>query len=475
MRMQIARVWAGALAAVFLAGAAAAEELQPHQKHALQMLSELVETDTTHSTGDTTRAAKFLASQLRRAGFSRRDVRVLEEVPRKGNLVARLRAKAPTQEPILLLAHLDVVEADAADWSVPPFQFTEADGYYYGRGVLDDKDEAAIHIANLIRLKQEGAVLSRDIVVALTADEEGGTHNGVVWLLKEHRALIDAAFAINEGGGGALRKGQRLFNAVQASEKIYQSFELEVTDPGGHSSVPRPGNAIYHLADALLRVRELTFPVGLNPVTRAFFERSAAQQPESVARAMRGVLRKPPARGAARALAKEAALYNALLRTTCVATQLNAGHAPNALPQRARATVNCRILPTETPDSVEQALRRAIADSRVSIKRLTGVHSQPSPPSPLTPEVLGAIEATTDELWPGVPVIPIMSTGATDGLFLRAAGIPVYGVSGIFNELGDVRAHGKDERILARSFFEGQEFLYRLLKRLAAPAPAPTP
>jgi acetylornithine deacetylase/succinyl-diaminopimelate desuccinylase-like protein len=459
------------LLVLLLSGAAAApvawaEELDAHQQLAKDIFRELIEIDTTHSSGSSTAAAQAMAKRLLAAGYAEEDVAVLVEVPTKGNLVARLRGSDPSLAPILLLAHLDVVEADPADWSVPPFTFLERDGYFYGRGVMDDKDECAIHVANLIRWRQEGFVPERDVIVALTADEEGGPNNGVVWLLANHREKIDAAFALNEGGGGALKDGVRLANYVQASEKIYQSFALEVTNPGGHSSLPKRENAIYRLSAALLRISAHEFPVGLNEVTRVYFERSAALQTPELATAMWGVLRDPPDPEAVAALAG-IPNYNARLRTTCVATQVAAGHAENALPQRARAVVNCRILPDGTADQVEAKLLEVIDDPQVALTRLGDSHSISSPPSPLTPDLLAAIEATTEELWPGVPVIPAMSTGATDGLFLRAVGIPVYGVSGIFGDIDDVRIHGRDERLLARSFFEGQEFLYRLVKRLS--------
>ncbi len=443
-----------------------AGELEPHQQVARDVLRELIEIDTTHSSGSSTAAAEAMAARLHAAGYTEEDVLVLEEVPGKGNLLARLRGADPELAPILLLAHLDVVEADPDDWSVPPFTFLERDGYFYGRGTTDDKDECAIHVANLIRWREEGFVPQRDVIVALTADEEAGPNNGVVWLVAEHRDRIDAAFALNEGGGGALKDGERLANYVQASEKIYQSFALEVTNPGGHSSLPERDNAIYRLSRALLAIGEHEFPVRLNEVTRLYLGRSSTLQKPELAAAMRGVLRDPPD-PASIAILAEIPRYNARLRTTCVATQVDAGHAENALPQRARATVNCRILPDGTQEQVEATLREVIDDPQVTLTRMTDAHSIASPPSPLTPEVLAAIEATTEELWPGVPVIPSMSTGATDGLFLRAAGIPVYGVSGIFGDVDDVRAHGRDERILVTSFFEGQEFLYRLVKRLS--------
>ena len=436
----------------------------PHQRMARAFLRELVEIDTTHSTGSTTVAARAMAAHLIAGGFQARDVQILEEVPHKGNLVFRYRGRDAASRPLLLLAHLDVVEADPADWTVSPFEFIERDGYYYGRGTLDDKDEAAIHVANMIRLREEGFVPDRDIIVALTADEEGGEHNGVAWLLANHREAIDAEFAINEGGGGFLEAGRHVSNNVQASEKVYQSFSLEVVNPGGHSSLPVKDNAIYRLADALARIRDHDFPVRLNEVTRTFFERTAALESAEIGAAMRGILQPVPDPAGIERLAG-IPNYNSRLRTTCVATLAEAGHAENALPQRARAVVNCRILPNESPAETRATLEAVIADSQVTVTPLA--EARPSPPSPLTPEVLGAIERITEAMWPGVPVIPIMSAGATDALYLRNAGIPVYGVSGLFRERSDNRAHGQDERIQVRSFYEGQEFLYRLTQALS--------
>jgi acetylornithine deacetylase/succinyl-diaminopimelate desuccinylase-like protein len=284
------------------------------------------------------------------------------------------------------------------------------------------------------------------------------------WLIANHPELIDVEYALNEGGGGSLRDGVPIAHNVQASEKVFQSFTPEVTNPGGHSSLPVKDNAIYRLSDALIRIRAHDFPVALNEVTKAFFERSASIEDGELAAAMRGVLQFPPDPSAVAYLSR-APYYNARIRTTCVATRLLAGHAENALPQRAQATVNCRMLPTDSPLVVLETLKTVINDDQVSVTPLKPALASPS--SPLTPEVLGAIESITEDLWPGVPVIPTMSTGATDGLFLRNAGIPVYGVSGLFSEIGDNRAHGQDERILIKSFFEGQEFLYRLTTRLA--------
>jgi acetylornithine deacetylase/succinyl-diaminopimelate desuccinylase-like protein len=440
------------------------EGLAPHQTRARALLRELIEIDTTHSTGSTTLAAEAMARHLLAAGFPRADVQVLEEVPRKGNLVARYRGRDAGTKPLLLLAHLDVVEANPADWTVDPFKFLERDGYFYGRGSVDDKDEAAIHIANLIRMREEGFVPDRDIVVALTADEEAGPNNGVAWLLANHRELIDAEFVVNEGGGGSFQNGRRLSNDVQVSEKVFQTFKLEVTDPGGHSSMPRAENPIYRLAEALTRIGDHVFPVNLNEVTRVFFERTAAISDPTLAAAMLGMLEQPPDPAAVEHLSAIPA-YNARIRTTCVATMLEAGHAQNALPQRASATVNCRILPGELPAEIEATLTALIADPRISVTAMNA--AQPSSPSPLTPAVLDPIERITAELWPGVPVIPTMNPGATDGLYLRNAGIPVYGVSGIFRDIDDNRAHGRDERMLVSWFFEGQEFLYRLTTALA--------
>ena len=436
---------------------------------ARSLFEELVEINTTNTErGDNTSAAQAAARALLAAGFPDEDVHVLvpEDSHTKGNLVARLRGRDTGLRPILLLAHIDVVEALPEDWSpdLPPFNFIERDGYFYGRGVTDDKDEAAIYTANLIRMKQEGFVPDRDIIIALTADEEGGPRNGVAYLLEEHRDLIDAAFALNEGGGGMAQDGQRLSNNVQAAEKLFLSFYFTATNPGGHSSLPVRKNAIYDLSGALLAVQNHDFPVMLNETTEEFFGRSANLVGGDMGDAMRRIVANPDDAEAARTLAVEAG-YNSRLRTTCVATLLEGGHAQNALPQLARANVNCRIFPGHDPADVLAALAEVAAPFDVSVEPRGEVTA--SPPSPLTDEVLGPIEQITSEMWPGVRVLPVMSTGATDGLYLRNAGIPVYGVSGLFGDMDDVRAHGRDERIRIEAFFEGQEFLYRLVKALS--------
>jgi len=433
---------------------------------AREILEELVEINTTDSVGNTTEAAEAMAARLRAAGFPEADVRVLGPNPRKGNLVARYRGTG-ARRPVLLLAHLDVVEAKKEDWSpdLDPFAFVERDGYFYGRGTTDDKAMATIWIANLIQMKQDGYRPDRDIVVALTADEEGGTANGVSWLLANHRDLVDADFCLNEGGGGQIVNGRYVLNEVQASEKVYQSYQLEVTNAGGHSSLPERDNAIYHLARGLARLADFDFPVRLNPITRAFFERTSALEQGQAAADMKAVTDNPPDPAAVARLA-ESAYYNAQMRTTCVATMLEGGHAQNALPQLARAVVNCRMLPGSDPKEVEQTLVHVLADDRIAVTPMN--QATPSDPSPLRPDVMDPIERITKEMW-GVPVVPVMLTGATDGLYLRNAGIATYGVSGIFEDINDVRAHGRDERIGAKPFFEGRVFLDRLVRALTQP------
>jgi acetylornithine deacetylase/succinyl-diaminopimelate desuccinylase-like protein len=466
--MRLIKMLPASLGLAFALSAAMAQtastDLSANRRLAREIFQQLIEINTTDSVGDTTAAAKAMAERLKAAGFPDEDIKVLGPHPRKGNLVARMRGTG-ARKPILLLAHLDVVEAKREDWSFDPFKFLEKDGYYYGRGTSDDKAMAAIFIANLIRFKQEGFKPDRDIIVALTADEEGGDYNGVEWLLKNHPQLIQAEFGINEGGGGAMRDGKKLFNSAQASEKVYQSFLLEVKNKGGHSSRPVKDNAIYQLAAALQRLAAFDFPVNLNEVTRTYFDRLSKIESGETAAAMKGVIQNPPDAKSVAYLGNIPA-YNATMRTTCVATMLQAGHAENALPQTARATVNCRILPTETAESTRETLAKVVGDSSVTITPIR--EPKPSPPSPLTAEVMKPIETVTQQMWPGVPVVPIMGTGATDSLYLRKAGIPAYGTSGIFSDMDDSRAHGKDERIGVKAFYEGLEYLYRLVKTFAS-------
>ena len=464
-------VLASCLAPIGLAAQATGGPLNAHQQLARDIYKELIEINTTTDAdpGGTTQAAEAMAARLRAAGFSGADVQVLSSGPRDGNLVARLRGSGVAgRKPILLLAHLDVVAARREDWTMDPFTFAEKDGFYYGRGTSDDKAMAAIWVANLIRMKQEGFVPDRDLIVALTADEEGGDHNGVEWLLANKRELVDAAYALNEGGGGFLKQGKPFVQNVQAAEKVYYDFKLEVRNKGGHSSRPNKDNAIYRLSNSLARLEKHDFPVMLNEVTRAYFERLAQAETGQTAADMRAVAKNPNDAAAVRRLSASP-VYNSMLRTTCVATQLEGGHAPNALPQLARANVNCRVLPDHDVKDVHATLVRLAGDTAVHVSEVP--EARGAPPSPLTPEVLQPIERLTREMWPGVPVVPVMSTGATDGRPLRQNGIPTYGVSGLFGDMDDSRAHGRDERMLVKSFFEGHEFLYRLVKELSGRKP----
>ncbi len=446
---------------------AAAEGLAPHQQLAHDIYKELVEINTVTATGDTKQAAEAMAARLRAAGFAEGDIHVISPAPRKGNLVARLRGGG-ARKPILLMAHLDVVPANREDWSVDPFKLIEQDGYFYARGSGDDKYMAAALVANLIRYKTESYKPDRDIILALETDEEVLDRDslGIQWLLKNHRDLIDAEFALNEGGGVGLKDGKPIRNSVQTSEKVSLSYRLDVKNRGGHSSVPAKDNAIYHLAEGLVRLSKFTFPLHLNETTRAYFERTAQFEGDQTAADMRAALSDKPD-PSAMSFVRLAAnpVYNAQLRTTCVATMLEGGHAVNALPQLASAKVNCRIMPGESVDEIKATLERVLADDQITVTQL----DQPvlSAPSALHEEIMGAIEKLSREFWPTAVVLPTMSAGATDGSYLRNAGIPTYGHSGLAGDVNDVRSHGKDERILIKSFYEGDEYLYRLVKMLA--------
>jgi acetylornithine deacetylase/succinyl-diaminopimelate desuccinylase-like protein len=424
---------------------------------------QLVNSNTSYTTGQTTPAAEAMAQRLLDAGFAREDVVVAGAAPHKGNLVVRYRGTGAAR-PMLLLAHLDVVEAKREDWSFDPFTLLEKDGYFYGRGTGDDKAQAAIWVANLIRYRREGFRPSRDLIVALTADEEGGgPYNGVDWLLKTRRELIDAEFCLNEGGWGEMRGGKRLSNLVQVGEKHSASYRLEVRNPGGHSSMPVKENAIYRLAAALQRVSAYEFPFRLNDVTRKYLDALAGLEAEPIASQLRQAAGGDPA--AMRAVAEASPQWNAVMRTTCVATGLDGGHAENALPQTAGARINCRILPEQTVEEVQGALRTAVADEQVVVTLIRA--NGASPMSPLRDDVFGATGRVTSASWPGVVTVPYMVMGGTDGRMLRQAGIPTYGVQGLFYEAGDIRWHGRDERVGVRAFYESQEFLYRLVKDLA--------
>ena len=454
-----------ALVALFLVGPALAQA-PSHRELTRDIYRELVEIRTVHPDGDNTAAARAMAKRLVDAGFDEKDLEIIEPAPRKGNLVARFRGTGELK-PILLLAHIDVVEAKKEDWSdgLDPFKFTEVDGYYYGRGTLDDKAMAAIFVANAIRYRREGFRPKRDLIIALTADEEGGTHNGVAWMLRNRRDALQAEFGLNEGGGGQYRGGKPYLHGVQVSEKIPRSFTLEAVNPGGHSSVPEKDNAIYELAAALDRLSRLQLPTRLNYVMRMTAAKLVEIEKGEMSAAMAAIAAGNPTEEQIQ-LVSTVPRYNAQLRTTCVATMLQGGHAANALPQSAKATVNCRLLPGEKEEFVQAELQR-VAGERVTVSRPRGTF-MPSDPADIDSPVMKTIARISETMWPGVPVVPIMSTGATDGSRLRNAEIPIYGVSGIFMEFGENRAHGRNERVPVKSFEEATEFLYRLVKALAA-------
>jgi len=469
MRVPVARLCLTALAIPALLSA---QSLSPHQQLAHDIYKELIEINTADSVGNTTTAANAVAKHLLAAGFSEGDIFQGGPKPDKGNLVVRYHGSG-ARKPLLLLAHLDVVQARKSDWSadLDPFKFTERDGYYYGRGTSDDKAMGSIFIANLIRFKQENYRPDRDIILALTADEEGGGSNGVRWLIANHKDLIDAAYVINEGGGGALRDGKPFINSVGAAEKVSANFTVSTANKGGHSSVPRDDNAIYQLAQALTRIGAYQFPVMLNEVTKAYFAKTAAIETPEVGAAMRAIVANQNDASAAAIISKDPR-YRSMLRTTCVATMLSGGHARNALPQAATANVNCRMAPGHDPADVRAKLMAAINDTGVSVSR--GPAMEHAAPSPLSPEVMGPIEKVTREVFgPNVAVIPTMGTGATDSKYLRAIGIPGYGVSGLFGDPNDGRAHGKDERVLIKSYYDSQDFLYRLVKEMSSTKTVP--
>jgi acetylornithine deacetylase/succinyl-diaminopimelate desuccinylase-like protein len=435
------------------------------QKLAHDIYKELVEIRSGYTTGSTTLVAQAVAARLRTAGFSASDIFIGGAAPNKFNIVVRYHGTG-ARKPILLLAHEDVVEAKREDWTTDPFQFIEKDGYYYGRGTADDKAQGSIWIANLIRYKREGFKPDRDIILALTADEEGGgPYSGIQWLLKNHRELIDAEFCLNEGARGEVVGGKLISNDLQVSEKWYVDFRLEVHNKGGHSSLPVADNAIYHLAGALDRLAHFGFPLKTNDVTKAYFAEMSKIETGPIKPDLAAI-----AGGSQSAMERVAAAtpaWNAALRTTCVATRLEGGHAQNALPQLAAANVNCRVMPEDSLDYVTATLKTVFADDQVSVS-VVGEAVQ-SPGSPMRPDILRAVNRITDSMWPAVPVVPSQLSAATDGKYLRATGIPTYGVQGFPLDRDDNRAHGRDERMPVKSFYEGQAFLYELVKILAGP------
>ncbi len=472
----MSRLFAAALALLFVT-TGSAKDAAPDaatRKLAFDLFRELIEIDTTDSTGDVSAAARAMERRLRDAGFAEADLHLAGPNERKQNLVVRYRGRG-TARPILLICHLDVVEARREDWSTDPFRFVERDGYVYGRGTQDVKSGCAILVATLIRFRHERFVPARDLIVALTADEEGGSANGVDWLLRHHRDWVDAEYVLNPDSGGVDAVDGRVVSVqLGASEKLYADYLIEATNPGGHSSLPRPDNAIYELADALERLRQAPFPFELNPVTRAFFARDAALEPAEVAADMRALLGPALDEQAAQRLARDAR-FNSILRTTCVPTRLEAGHANNALLQRAQALINCRIFPGHSKEEIRRELARIVADARLRVQYVATDGSRhdsapeeqsPAPP-PIRADVLGTLDRVAREMW-RVPVIAEMETGASDSIYTNAAGMPSYGVSGIAIDRDDVRAHGRDERLRVAAFYAGLDFYGRVLRALAS-------
>jgi acetylornithine deacetylase/succinyl-diaminopimelate desuccinylase-like protein len=464
------------LSLTIFALAASAQLDEPTKRLARDIFRELIEINTTDSVGNTTIAAQAMAKRLLDAGLPAVNVKVLGPNDRKGNLVVRFQGKPDSPKPILIIGHLDVVEARKEDWTTDPFQFVEKDGYFYGRGTQDMKVNDAALIVTLIRLAREGYRPNRDIIVALTADEEGGTSNGVDWLLKNHRKMIDAEYVLNADAGGVLtEKGKPIDVEIEASEKLYADFQLTASNPGGHSSLPVPDNAIYHIADALAKLERSPFPFELNPVTRSYIERLAPLDKQHTAD-RRAVIQTPPDQTAIARLSTDPH-YNSTMRTTCVATRLSGGHANNALPQTAQAVVNCRILPGHSKEEVRQDLIRIFADPKVVVHYIDDTtnavqdrapDTKSLPPVLPRPELLKAVENIAAKMWPGAPVVPDMETGASDSIYTNAAGMPSYGVSGVALDHDDIRAHGKDERVRVSSYYDGVDFYYRLLKELTS-------
>jgi acetylornithine deacetylase/succinyl-diaminopimelate desuccinylase-like protein len=462
------------LCALLAADISPARATEDYQKLAREIFKQLIEINTTDSVGNITMASEAMAKRLREAGFAEKDIRIAGPRDNKKNLVLRYHGSG-SRKPVLFIGHLDVVEARREDWSSDPFIFLEKDGYFYGRGSEDMKAGDALLMTTFIRLKQEGYVPDRDLILALTSDEEGGTANGIDWLLKTHRDWIDAEYSINlDGGEFEKDKNRRLLAGLQASEKVYVDYQFASLNPGGHSSLPSPDNAIYHLSDALARLRSFSFPVNVNEITRNYFLKTAALSSGQTADDLRAVAKEPPD-PAAIARLSQSAYFNSLLHTTCVATMLTGGHAPNALPQMARANVNCRIFPGEDPEAIRKTLEKVAADPKVvvtivPVKDSNGeiIPAVGVPPSPLLPEVIQAETETVQHFWPGLPVVPTMSTGASDGRYLRIAGIPTYGIACMFFDVNDARAHGKDERVGVKDFDDGVGVAYRLVRNLSS-------
>ncbi len=484
--MRLSKWWVGTICCVVVGMTMQAQQVSPSDKAtrkvALDIFKQLIEINTTDSVGSVTTASQAMAQRFRDAGFPESDIQVLgpSSNDRKKNVVVRLHGSGK-HKPVLLVGHLDVVEARREDWTTDPFKFVEQEGYYYGRGTSDMKDGDAIMSATLIRMKKEGYVPSRDIILAMTADEEGGAFNGVDWLVKNHRELVDAEFVLNHDGGGVLADhGKPVMMEVNATEKLYGDFVLTATNPGGHSSLPRPDNAIYELVDALARIQHYEFPFELNNITRAYYEEQVKLSTGQRQADLKAMLKTPPDMEAVARLSKDP-LDNSTMHTTCVATRLSGGHANNALPQMAQANVNCRIEPGHSLEEIRLALEKIAADAKnahptikvqfrennnVLMDRGSDRHSYVPPPP--RKDVFDPLEKVVAQMWPGIPVIPDMSTGASDGVYTNAAGMPTYCVSGEQYDRDDIRAHGKDERTGVEAFARGVDFYYLFLKGVTA-------
>ena len=447
---------------------AGAQAPTPAQLQLRELYKELVEINTTDSVGSCTVAAEAMQKRMLAGGIPAADIRIIVPPggPKKGNLIVRYKGSG-AKKPLLLLGHLDVVEAKREDWTRDPFKLVEEDGYFYARGAADDKSMVAVFLDNFLRYKREGYQPERDLIIAATCDEEiiPSNFNGAEYLLKHHRNLIDAEFALNEGAGGLLdAAGRPVRMGIQAGEKVFQTYQLEVTNRGGHSSVPVKDNAITHLAGGLARLGAFDWPFKLSDTTRSYFERMAALESPQTAADMRAILKTPPDPEAIARLSLNPA-NNSTFRTTCVATMVEAGHATNALPQRARATVNCRVLPGEPVDEVTRTIVRVLANDKIRVTPVGEATLSPAPP--LTREIMGPVEEVSAQMWPGVPVVPTLLVATTDGRYLNNAGIPTYGLSGMFRDPDGGGVHGLNERIRVRSLYEGHEFLYRVVKRYA--------
>ncbi|WP_426167103.1 M20/M25/M40 family metallo-hydrolase [Sandarakinorhabdus sp. DWP1-3-1] len=449
----------------------AAADIRPDQAAFRGLYKDLIETNTAFSNGSCTVAAEKMAARLKAAGYKDSEIRLFSvpEHPREGGLVAVLPGTDPRARAILLLSHLDVVEAKRADWTRDPFVMVEKNGYFYGRGASDDKAHAAIFTDAMVRMKS-ARPLRRTLKLALTCGEEGGNgdvFNGAEWLVKNHKDWIDAEFAMNEGSVGIRDKdGKPVSLGIQAGEKIYQDFHIEATNPGGHSSRPRPDNAIYSLSAALSRIGSYEFPVQLSDTTRAYFTETAKLTGGEAGAAMLRLLANP-ADSDANAIVSRDPTYHSMLRTTCVATMLDGGHAPNALAQRAGANINCRMFPGDPIENVRAQLLKAAADPSITIVP-TGEISPTPPPPPLTPLVYGTAKAIAAKHFPGVPMLPAMTTGATDGRFLNAGGIPTYGVPGRFSEPEGGGVHGLNERKSVAGLYAERDYLFDLITAYAS-------